>query len=114
MGSYVKPGRPLRLLHGVGLGLEGVQPPLVGLGLDVGLESVCVNKVFRAVDAVELSETSFIVVNVLSQQFVHFIYAEVRVNFIQVLCSSLEPPPLLEMCVAIVILLTLVWTAHIA
>ena len=35
-------------------------------------------------DAVELSETSFIVVNVLSQQFVNFIYAEVRVNFIQV------------------------------
>ena len=35
-------------------------------------------------DAVELSETSFIVVNVLSQQLVNFIYAEVRVNFIQV------------------------------
>ena len=40
------PGGPLRLLHGVGLRLEGVQPPLVGLGLNVGLESVCVNKVF--------------------------------------------------------------------
>ena len=35
-------------------------------------------------DAVELSETSFVIVNVLSQQLVNFIYAKIRVNFIQV------------------------------
>ena len=38
----------------------------------------------------------------------------VPLTFKCLLCSSLESPPLLEMCVAIVILLTLVWTAHIA
>ena len=42
------PGRPLRLLDGVGVGLQRVQAALVRFRLDVALEGVAVDEVFAA------------------------------------------------------------------
>ena len=62
------PRRPLRLIHGVGVGLEGVEAALVRLAFHVVGEGLGVDEVLGAVHAVELPQAGLVQVHLLLEQ----------------------------------------------
>ena len=75
---------PLSLQHRVGLGLQSVQPPLVRFGPDVGFEGVGVDEILAAVNTIELTQPSLVVVHRMVQKFLHLPHGQISIYLIQI------------------------------
>ena len=106
-------GSSIGLLNGVRISFKSVESSLVRLSLHMVLESLGVNKILGAVDAVELSQAGLVKVHFLGEKLLDFALSEICVDLIQVSRPALSSPTLFQVGVPIMVLLPLVRTTHV-